>query len=503
MLRIFTWIMASILALISILLLLIFTETGNNLLKTPLQHYLQQRVEQARINQLEIRLDHSDIDISLNQDTHLALHMMTNWLSRTALGQWQFITTDMAPLKALTQLALAGPIKTQGQFVLAPDTLDMDGQLSLIKSQLQLLAHQDGDNRLQLTTQGQLLLTELTQLLQQPNYASGTLNITGQAELPNWHAKLADNLNANLSLDMNNGLLMQAPMQAFLPLSENLPFTIKTRTKILDGNSLTHAKLESQLAQLTLDNLRYAIGQEQITSDYQLTVPDLSRLVFLTKTPLQGDITMTGTADYTFDKQLLNLTANSNTLGGKVEATVKNKQLHARWQDLAATELSRLLKMSPIFKSRIDGTLDYALAEQQGKFSAELTDGQILPNDMSLLLNQAAKFDITREVYKTVTTQGTINQGVIIADLSMHSNLTQLTSQGARIDLNQQQVDMRLNSEIQGLTLPLDIHGPLTHPTIGTDMGTLLQHKAEQSAQDALRQEQNKLQQQFKLPKLF
>jgi hypothetical protein len=163
--------------------------------------------------------------------------------------------------------------------------------------------------------------------------------------------------------------------------------------------------------------------------------------------------------------------------------------------------------MKPVFKSRLEGKLNYALDQQQGDFSALLTDGQILPNDVSALLNQAARFDITREVYKTVTTSGRIQQKVITADLDMQSRLTHITSQAARIDLAQNQLDVLLNVDIQGLKLPVRLKGELTSPGVSADFSGLLQQNlkqnAEKAAQDAINKEKEKLQQQFKLPKLF
>ena len=98
-------------------------------------------------------------------------------------------------------------------------------------------------------------------------------------------------------------------------------------------------------------------------------------------------------------------------------------------------------------------------------------------------------------------------QKVITADLDMQSRLTHITSQGARVDLAQHQLDMLLNVDIQGLKLPVRLKGELTSPGVSADFSGLLQQNlkqnAEKAAQDAINKEKEKLQQQFKLPKLF
>ncbi|HQR83276.1 MAG TPA: hypothetical protein PK283_10255, partial [Thiotrichales bacterium] len=80
-----------------------------------------------------------------------------------------------------------------------------------------------------------------------------------------------------------------------------------------------------------------------------------------------------------------------------------------------------------------------------------------------------------------------------------------------RIDLNQQQLNMLLNVAIQGLKLPVRLKGDLTSPSVSADFASLLQQNfkqnlqqnVEKSAQDAIEKEKQKLEQQFKLPKLF
>ncbi|HQR82164.1 MAG TPA: hypothetical protein PK283_04560, partial [Thiotrichales bacterium] len=76
-----------------------------------------------------------------------------------------------------------------------------------------------------------------------------------------------------------------------------------------------------------------------------------------------------------------------------------------------------------------------------------------------------------------------------------------------RIDLNQQQLNMLLNVAIQGLKLPVRLKGELTSPGVSADFTGLLQQnlkqKTEKAAQEAIEKEKEKLQQQFKLPKLF
>lgn len=491
--------------------LLLFTSTGNGILKPWLESYIQGYVPDAKLEAFSLQPEQTQLTLSLKQNARLEVNALTNLWQQSALGTWNLHATDLAELQALLPMPIAGAISSEGRFSLAPDGLEVDGKVQFPHSLLNLHAQQtNASDPIQAQLSGDLALTDLWTLLQQPKLAAGTLSVAASANLPR-HDPLK--LDGQIKLTMSDGKVYHQAVNQLseIQLPHDLNLSLNSDTNLLAGNSLTQLKLNSDLANLQLTDCRYQLGEEDIRTQYLGQIPELSRLAFLTKMPLHGAISVNGDAQFNIKSKAVSATAHSDTLGGRVDAKLAQQQLSAQLQDLSAVEVSRLLGMKPVFKSRMAGELTYQLDQQQGQFSALLTDGQILPNDVSALLNQAARFDITREVYKTVTSQGSIQQKVITADLDMQSRLTHLTSQGARIDLAQQQLDMLLNVDIQGMTLPVHLKGDLTSPGVSADFSGLLQQNlkqnlqqnAEKAAQDAVSKEKEKLQQQFKLPKLF
>jgi hypothetical protein len=487
--------------------LLLFTITGNGIIKPWLESYLQGYVPEAKLEAFSLNPEQTHLILSLQQNARLEVDAITNLWQKSALGTWRLHATDLSELQAVLPLALAGSVSSEGRFVISPNALEVDGKVQLPHSLVNLHAQQtSADSPITAQLSGDIALVDLWTLLKQPKIASGTASLVASAEIPRQHPL---NLSGQATLNLPDGKLYH---QGFNTLTEqalpqDVSFQLNSQTDILSGNSLTQLKLQSDLANVQLTNARYQLGDDQLSTQHELSVSDLGRLTFITQTPLHGSIQVTGDAHYQLSSKALKAKANSDTLGGRVTTQLINQQFTAQLQDLSAVEVSKLLGMKPVFQSRLDGKLSYTLNQQQGDFSALLTDGQILPNDVSALLNQAARFDITREVYKTVTTSGRIQQKVMTADLDMQSRLTHITSQAARVDLAQRQLDMLLNVDIQGLKLPVRLKGELTSPDASADFSGLLQQNlkqnAEKAAQDAINKEKEKLQQQFKLPKLF
>lgn len=503
-----------LLGLISVLILgftslwlLLFTSTGNGILKPWLESYIQGYVPDVKLEAFSLRPEQTRFTLSLKQNARLEIDATSNLWQQSALGTWRLHATDLSELNALLPLALGGAMSSEGRFNITPDALAADGKLQLAHSLLNFHAQQaSASTPIQAQLSGDLALTDLWTLLAQPKLASGNLSVSASADIPR-QAPLK--LGGQVKLTLPDGVAYHQAINQLseLQLPQDQPFSFSSYSDIVSGNSLSKLQVSSPLAQIQLSDLRYVLGSDDISTQHETQVNDLTRLVFLTQVPLHGSLTTTGDALLNLKTKSLTATANSDTLGGRINAKLANQQLTATMQELSAFELSRLLGMKPVFKSRLEGQINYHIAQQQGTFSALLSDGQILPNDVSALLNQAARFDITREVYKTVTSTGDIQQKVITADLDMQSRLTHITSQGARIDLSQQQLDMLLNVAIQGLKLPVRLKGELTSPGVSADFTGLLQQNlkqnTEKAAQEAIEKEKEKLQQQFKLPKLF
>jgi hypothetical protein len=493
MVRLITWLIGLTLGAIVAIGLLLFTETGNQLFTPTAQRLLQIKLPQAQIEQLSIRLDHVDLRIALTPTTQLTINAMTAWLSAKAMGSWQFQTQELAELSPLTNLALSGPLRTQGTFVLAPAQQEIDGDLALAKSKLTFFALHPARTPLTIVTSGQLSLSELTQLLKQPDIASGTLSVDSRLSMAN--TEHLNTLNGTAKLTINDGLVhAKAIQQAYdMNLPKDLPFTFNNNTDILEGNSRSQLHLDNPLATIDINDLDYEFGHDGFTAAHHTHIPDLSALAFITRTLLHGQLQVDGKATYTIPTKYLELSADSQTLGGRITSTLNGDQLDARLDDLQTTDMAKLLGMPVVFKSSLAGIVNYNLSQQQGKFDVTLVDGQLLPNEFSTLLNQAAKFDITREVYERVSSNGSIKQGVVLANLDMKSKLTHLTSQNARIDLPNQQLDMKLIADVQGIVIPVQLQGALTSPSIHTELGNALKQGAEKAAQQAIDKEKASL----------
>lgn len=504
MFRLLAWLIGLTLGTLVIAGFLLFTSTGNGLLAPLAQSLLQQKLPHAQISLLDIRPDHANLIVQLNADTQITLNAKTDLFAGTATGTWQTLSKDLTQLHSVTPLPLAGAASSEGNFTISPSNQEAQGKLALTLSQVSFTATHQQDKPATLNANGKLLLSELTQLLMQPDMASGHLQVVAQLKLDNWHDKYS--LNGTIGSNITDGMIKALAAQAktTLALPQNTPFTLNTTTDVLNGKSLSQVLFNSPLATFGLSNLRYNLGEDGVSGEHQTNISDLSKLSFLTGTLLHGRIQINGKLSYTLPTHHLVADATSQTLGGKITAKLNGDQLNAQLTDLQATELSVMLGMPVVFKSNIKGDLVYDLGKQVGKFDADLYDGRILPNEFSTLLNSAAQFDITREVYEQVHSDGSIKDSIIHANLDMQSRLTHLSAKDAQINLKQHLINATLLAQVKGFTIPVRIQGDLSSPKVSSELTSTLTKQAEQAATETIEQEKqnlaNKIKQQLNLP---
>ena len=86
-----------------------------------------------------------------------------------------------------------------------------------------------------------------------------------------------------------------------------------------------------------------------------------------------------------------------------------------------------MLYYPEVFNSKANAKVTYNLVKSAGVVNANLINGNFLPNKFSAILNQFAKFDLTKEVYENVDLNSKINKNIINSTIKMKSKLTEIS----------------------------------------------------------------------------
>ena len=202
---------------------------------------------------------------------------------------------------------------------------------------------------------------------------------------------------------------------------------------------------------------------------------------------MRGKLSITG--DIKKEEKLLLVNGNSKLLGGVLDFTLNNDNFTSKIKDVQIKQVTHMLYYPEVFDSTSALNLNYNLLSKKGKLTGNLLDGHFLPNNFSGLLNQFAKFDITREVYKTVDIDSNINNLVLDSVISMKSKNTQIDVVKSILDLEKSKVDANINAKIRNTNFSFNVKGNTSSPKISFDSKDLLK---DQINKDKIKEKLNK-----------
>ena len=462
---------------------LLFTQPGNDILKPVIEKKIAAQVPlPTKLETFVLRPDRFDVALQIGDDTRIEAKGTMSLAARTVDGAYNVDIKELANLQKLIGTRLNGPFKTHGTIKGDQKLLKIEGVSDVAGSATDYrLALRDFAPENLTAKVAHLHIDELLHLLNQPLYAKGLVDV--DADIPSLDM---DNLKGTVVTKITKGLVHPAPVKRDFNLSLPAPFTFHgdIDTRLAGTKAISRVDFTTAVARLKSKALTYDIKEAALSTDYNLHVPDLDRLYFVTNQHMKGKITVTG--DVKAGKKGFSATAHSDTLGGAFDAKVVNNKVNVDIRNIQTVALTDMLLYPHIFDSTANMKLDYDTLSKKGELHAVLLDGQILPNKLSFMLQQMANFDITREVYERTTLDTTINDKILKSDLYMKSRLTEIKSKDGIIDLNRQAIDTTIDIKIRKMFIPVKLTGKLTDPTIKIEAKDLLKAKAKEELEKKL-----------------
>ena len=378
-------------------------------------------------------------------------------------GEYNVNINELALLEPFIKQKLAGPVSTDGTISGTPDNIAVNGNANIAGGDAAYSIH--AANRkianLNFHLKG-ASLAKLLFMLRKPQYADADIAL--DAELSSIEPK---NINGTVRALLQNGKTAPDVLLKHFKLENALiSFNLNADTVIKNSVAVAKTNFKSNVANLTTEKLEYNIPEKRLHSDYTLTIPNLDELFFVTKRHLDGSMIITG--DVLKDDNL-ELNAHSDTLGGKIDAKLVNKDLNVKFDSLNTVDICKTLLYPEIFKSQINSVIEYNLANKNGTVNMEMLDGSLTENSFTDIVKQVAKFDVTTEIYKKTTITGVIENSLFTGDLDMKSKLTKITSKNATFNFAKNSIKAKIKITAKKKTFALKLKGDVRKPSVSVD----------------------------------
>jgi hypothetical protein len=391
---------------------------------------------------------------------------------------------ELAVLKPITGADVRGAFRLNGKVKGDKSRLVVDGKSDFASSDTSFVATlKEFEPRTIKATMKNLKLAKVLYMVKQPHYSDGIFSL----DVDITDAR-SGKLKGSVVSNIKKGLLDSKYMTKAYSFKTRMPkttFNMKT-SSTLNGDIVdTKVDFNSNLANFDVKKARFDISDASLKTDYALHVENLDKLYFATDRHIKGGISAAGELKKAKD---LDLTMHSKVVGGVVDVKLHNDDLHAALKSLQVLSILDMLIYPKIFKSSLNGVLDYNLAKQKGVMKGNLVDGKFTKNSVLDLAKQYAHRDLYKEKFKG-NVRADINKENIVASLNLKSNKSSISTKNTKLNSKTKRIYSKIDINANGNPLSITLKGNVNSPKIDIDASKILEKEAIKGANKLLNSE--------------
>jgi len=419
-------------------------------------------------------------------------------------SDYKVFVKDLAKLETLINQKLNGSFSTNGDVVVDNGVITVNGNSDIFASDTKYEAKvSDSKPEYVNLTVNKAKIENLLNLVNQPNFANGLLNIDAKiksADLNNLDGKV---LTTILEGKVNNKVVNKSFDQN---LKDAITFKGDVVTDLVKTQAISKINLDTSLTNVDMTKAVYDIAKAEFTSDYTVDVPDLSKLKDITQQKMRGKAKIEGNIKQA--SELLSVDGRSKLFGGDIDFNLLNDNFKAKIDGVEIKDLTHMLYYPEIFTSKSNIDVDYNLATKIGKIGGNLLNGQFIKNEYSDLINAFAQFDLTKEIYEKVEIKSDMKKDIINAVVDMTSEHTTIKVPASTINTAKDSINALVQAKILKYEFDSKISGNLSNPKVSIDKKAFLNNtKAGQKIKKKTDELKNKIQEKLgdklKLDQLF
>ncbi len=324
-------------------------------------------------------------------------------------------------------------------------------------------------------------LAYILNFLDQPKFAIGKLNIDANilnADINNLDGKVLTTLSDGV---VNNAVVNKEFEQKLI---DKISFDAKIDTSLDKTIASSIVDVNSSLANIDMKEAVYNLKDLVFTSDYLLSVADLSKLNDVTGQKMRGEILLNGNIKQAKDE--LKVDGTSKLFGGDLNFTLLNDNFNAKVAGVEVKDLTHMMYYPEIFTSKSNIDVNYNTTSKMGTIKGSLVNGQFIENEFSTIINSFAKFDITKEIYKSVDIDSKINDNIINTLVDMQSKYTRIKVSNSTLDTKKNSINALVKTQIKEYEFDTKIKGNLSNPKVKVDTSKFVKDKIKSKVKEKL-----------------
>jgi hypothetical protein len=451
---------------------LLFTNFGNNLLKPMIASKISKAIgNKVVVDEFRLRLSTFRIKLRDLQGSNISSGGKFNIFSQGISAKFKsnIVKNDVFKLHGLI---IRGGFDVDGSLEGSlNDRIKIKGVSNVAASDTNFnIVLKDSKPRAIYVNAKHINLEKLLLMLNRPVYAKGLIDVV--ATIDKIKKKSID---GHVDSMLYKGVINTAAIKRLynIDIPNNTQVHLKTVSDIENSIAYTNFLLKTSLGDLFGKRAVFDLNKFALESDYNINIPDLNKLYFAIKRHMSGNFKANGNIKYKKHDIIANL--HSNIWGGVLNAVFKNGDIKGRAQNIEIEDAIEMFLYKKIFASKGNVDFRYNILTKKGNIDAVFNNGHILPNRLSFVIRNAARFDLTKEIYKTTTIKSRIDKKKFTLDLDMASRFTNLSTKKAILDFDKNTIDALMRVVIKKRNIAVTLKGDMNKPSIKIDMKKTLE----------------------------
>ena len=257
-------------------------------------------------------------------------------------------------------------------------------------------------------------------------------------------------------------------------LTQAVKLRIEAEGNIDKDTLLMKTKLLSDILNITSHKLQYHLKTASLAAPYSLNIPDLKKCRSLIKQPLSGQMKIRGEIR---KDRILQIKGITNNLGGEVIFNLRDDNVRVNLKSVSTIRLMRMLNYPQTFKGKLFGNINYNLKDKKGEINTELKQAQLLPNNITNIIQNLRGVDLTKERYNHSVFVAKINHPNIDFDFYAKSKTSNISLHHAHLDQDAGLIDAKYSLVIEEKDISGTLKGGIHDPKITIDSSKFLEQE--------------------------
>jgi len=440
-LRIFGYIFAFFILIVSVSYMFLFTSGGNDFLKPYLKTYMQKKIGQkVDINSMILKPDFIDFEVIVGDKSRFILNGDFSIFKRNFDLNYNIDAINLKTPYAYirSRIALNGKIKGNTK------RYSIDGAGKAFRANMKYLLSFSQKKIVKFDLNAKnVRIEEILYLMKKPIFTQGMLNI--DTKLNSKDGVLFDGI---FKSTIYYGVLNNSAIKKYLGLDFDNVINYKGKINANINGKLVQGsgELFSNITKLKFNNSSFNMYTKDFSSNFKLSVPDLKLLKPLLKQKLYGNITLVGNVKK--KNGILSAEAYSKKFGGKLNATLREKDARLNFANLRSQEIFKMFGLSSYFSSKVDGEIEISDIDKGLPISdIRVRDGRFYVKPFRDLLGISVPVNNNFSLHVSSMPK----DDNISAKVEFVSSMFNLKSDDIDIDLNQSHVNGAYNLHIKDL----------------------------------------------------